>query len=189
MYKFKNYKGGNFMIRKTYATEREGQIDFYESYLPLIDGSLIIEDIFADNNDGVLKGNILEFKIMINDPNSVLFQTVKYLSARRIKGKSVPRNIILISLNDSKAYLYNSEDYLIDIEKIYSGGASKNNKSFICKDPKKIIDFNCNQLDEKKLIDILKENKFTKINIDDNCIVGWVKNTIKNIQVQKNLTL
>jgi len=167
------------MITKTYATEREGQFDFYEAYLRLIDNDIEIKDILTDNNDGVLKGNILEFKVMINDLNSVLFQTVKYLSALRIKGKPVPKNILLISLNDSKAYLYDSEDYLGDIERIYSGGASKNNKSFTCGEPKKVMDFNCNESDEKKLIDILREKKFIKINIDDNCIFGWAKKYYK----------
>lgn len=64
------------MIKK-YSTELEGQKDFYNDYLPLIDRTLTLDDVFQDNTDGVLNGNILEFKLNINDLNSVLFQTIK----------------------------------------------------------------------------------------------------------------
>ena len=37
----------------------------------------------------------------------------------RLKGKSIPKNIILISLNEEKGYVYNSEEYLHDIEQVY----------------------------------------------------------------------
>ena len=67
----------------SFVTEREGQIAFYETFLPLIDPSLSLEDILADDNDGVLKGNLLEFKLRVSDLNAVLFQCVKYLSALR----------------------------------------------------------------------------------------------------------
>lgn len=108
-----------------YDTEREGQIEFYRVFLPLINPNLTLEDILADDNDGVLNGNLLEFKLRVNDLNAVLFQCVKYLSALRIKGKPVPANIIIVDLNGEQAYLYKSDDYLDDIEKIYSGGGVK----------------------------------------------------------------
>ncbi len=117
------------MIKK-YDDEKTGQREFYNDYLPLIDSSLTIEDILVDNSDGILNGNIIEFKTNINDLNSVLFQTIKYLSARRIKGKPIPANIMIISLNTGKAYYYKSEKYLKEIETIYIGGASKDNKGF-----------------------------------------------------------
>ena len=84
------------MIKK-YNLELEGQRDFYDSYLKLIDNSLTVDEILSDNTDGVLNGNLLEFKININDLNAVLFQAIKYLSAFRIKGKPVPSNINLSS--------------------------------------------------------------------------------------------
>lgn len=74
------------MIKK-YIVELEGQREFYESYLKLIDNSLSVDEVLSDNTDGVLNGNLLEFKLNINDLNSVLFQTIKYLSAFRLKGK------------------------------------------------------------------------------------------------------
>ena len=65
------------MIKK-YNLELEGQRDFYDSYLKLIDNSLTVDEILSDNTDGVLNGNLLEFKININDLNAVLFQAVFY---------------------------------------------------------------------------------------------------------------
>lgn len=45
----------------TFDTEREGQIEFFKTFLPLVDPNLSLEDILADDNDGVLNGNLLEF--------------------------------------------------------------------------------------------------------------------------------
>lgn len=162
-----------------YNNEREGQLDFYKDYMPLIDKKLKLEDVLSDNNDGVLNGNILEFKMIINDINIVLFQVIKYLSARRIKGKPVPKNILLVSLNDKKVYVYDSAEYLEDIEKIYIGGASKNNDSFSSNSNFKTLNFYKNELHEQEMIELLRENNFTKINIDENCIVGWANKYYK----------
>ena len=155
-----------------FNTEREGQIDFYQTFLPLIDPSLSLEDILADDNDGVLNGNLLEFKLRFNDLNAVLFQCVKYLSARRVKGKPVPAYIVIVDLNGEQAYLYKSVDYLADIERIYSGGASKANTGFIGGSYVEKFDYS-QQLDASKLISVLKSTDWTKIHIDENCIVGW----------------
>lgn len=157
---------------KKYTLELDGQHDFYQTYLPRIDKSLTLDQILTDNTDGVLNGNLLEFKLNINDVNSVLFQAIKYLSAMRIKGKSIPANIVLISLNTAKAYLFNSKDYLLFIEKIYTLGASKENNGFQGRKP--ILTFNLESpLDQEKLIIVLKSKNYTKINLDENCIVGW----------------
>ena len=155
-----------------YTTEREGQIEFYKSFLPLIDPSLNLDDILADDNDGVLNGNLLEFKLRVNDLNAVLFQCVKYLSALRVKGKPVPANILIIDLNGEQAYLYKSADYLTDIEKVYSGGASKSNSGFVGNTYNQKYDYS-KPLDASKLIAVLKSAEWTKVHIDENCIVGW----------------
>lgn len=155
-----------------YNTEREGQLDFYKTFLPLINPSLSLDDILADDNDGVLNGNLLEFKLRLNDLNAVLFQSIKYLSALRIKGKPVPANIVIIDVNAKQAYLYKSGDYLDDIEKIYEGGASKANSGFVGKNYEQKFNYS-NQLDAANLITVLKSSEWTKIHIDENCIVGW----------------
>ena len=156
-----------------YDTEREGQIEFYRTFLPLIDPGLKLDDILADDNDGVLNGNLLEFKLRVNDLNAVLFQCVKYLSALRIKGKPVPANIIIIDLNGEQAYLYKSGDYLSDIEKVYVGGASKLNAGFIGRPYCDKYAYGSDQLAAANLIKRLKESDFTRIHIDEDCIVGW----------------
>ena len=97
---------------KKYANEKEGQIEFYEDFLPRVDSTLTDEEIFNDYTDGIVNGNILEFKVTISDLNMVLSQAIRYLSAMRIKGKELPKNILLISLNQELAYRYDSNDYL-----------------------------------------------------------------------------
>ena len=156
-----------------FLTERDGQLDFYNRFLPRVSPSLSIDEILADNNDGVLNGNLIEFKLNISDINAVLFQAIKYLSARRIKGKPVPAGIHLIDLNAGTAYYFTSEPYLDSIEKVYTGGASKDNSGFIGGSAVHTLHYGENVLDAEKLISLLKENRFTKIHIDENCIVGW----------------
>lgn len=157
---------------KKYTLELDGQRDFYQTYLPRVDKTLSLEQIITDNTDGVLNGNLLEFKLNINDLNSVLFQSIKYLSSMRIKGKSIPANILLISLNTNKAYQFYSQDYLPFIEKVYTLGASKENNGFQGSAPITTFDLN-EEVERENFIKILKSNNYTKINLDENCIVGW----------------
>lgn len=157
----------------SFETEREGQISFYERFLPRVDPSLTLDDILADDNDGVLNGNLLEFKLRVSDLNAALFQCIKYLSALRIKGKPVPANIVIVDLNGELAYHYKSGDYLPDIEKVYSGGASKSNTGFDGRPYVTKYAYGADQLDAVRLIEQLKETEYTRIHIDENCIVGW----------------
>ena len=52
---------------KKYKDEKEGQRDFYESYLTLVNNDLTMEDVLSDNTDGIINGNLLEFKTNIID--------------------------------------------------------------------------------------------------------------------------
>ncbi len=155
-----------------YILERDGQLDFYRAFLPRVDPQLNIEEILSDNHDGVVNGCLLEFKLHVSDLNAVLFQCIKYLSALRIKGKPVPANILIVDLNAAATWSYASEPYLGDIERPYSGGASKGNGDFIGGNAEKTFHYD-DPLDAEKLIELLKERRFTKIHIDENCIVGW----------------
>ena len=158
----------------TYATEKEGQIEFYETFLPRINPSLTWDDLLADDNDGVLNGNLLEFKLSVSDLNAALFQCVKYLSARRLKGKPVPARMLIVDLCSEVAYAYRSEDYLPEIEKVYIGAASKNDKGFsagVCAEEIEYSD----PAQAERLVEILKEDAYTRIHIDENCIVGWAE--------------
>lgn len=164
-----------------YMLERDGQLDFYNRVLPRVNPALNIEDILADNNDGVLNGNLLEFKLHVTDLNAVLFQCVKYLSSMRIKGKPIPANILIIDLNVAKLWLYHSEDYLPAIEKPYSGGASKDNTGFIGMPAVETLHYESIATDATHLIALLKENNYTKIHIDENCIVGWAEHFYRRV--------
>ena len=166
------------MSNENYILERDGQLDFYNVFIPRVDASLSIDDILSDNNDGVLNGNLLEFKLHVKDLNSVLFQCIKYLSALRVKGKPVPANIMIIDLNATTLWLYHSENYLEYIEKLYTGAASKDNVSFIGGNADKIFHYD-NVIDAENIISLLKEKNYTKIHIDENCIVGWATSFYK----------
>ena len=157
---------------KKYEKELQGQVDFLQKYLPRVDVDLDIPDVQRDYSDGVVRGNLLEFKTIIDNPNMVLSQAIKYLSSMRVKGRPVPANIILVSLNDAKAYVYHSGDYLKEIEKVYSGAASRNNDRFVAGDCVRKLEYS-NPVDEETLIGILRTRQYTKIHIDENCIVGW----------------
>lgn len=163
------------ITKKLFQNEREGQIAFYNDFLPLINSELTMDDVLEDNHDGIVNGNLLEFKIIINDLNKTLFQAIKYLSNRRIKGKNVPAYIVLISLNEGLAYIYESKEYLEDIEKVYIGAASKELEGFVGGSPYKKLNYESSDSDTKELIEVLRETKWTKINIDENCIVGWAE--------------
>lgn len=158
-----------------YSDEREGQKAFYESFLPRVDKSMSIDNVLEDYSDGIVNGTILEFKININDLNTTLFQTIKYLSRRRIKGKPIPANILLISLNTDTAYLYDSSEYLSNIEKEYIGAASINTGGFKGKEPKRTFSLSREE-DAEQIVALLREKRYTKINLDENCIVGWAMN-------------
>lgn len=157
---------------QNFENELTAQVSFLEQYLPMVDQSLKVDDVQNDYNDGVINGNILEFKLIINNLNAVLFQTIKYLSVRRIKGKPVPANIILLSANEEKAYLYHSSDYLKDIETVYVGAASKGNGSFSAKQYVEQIDYSTMK-GQERMIWLLRSKEYIKIHIDENCIVGW----------------
>ena len=163
-----------------YVLERDGQLDFYKVFLPRVNPALDMEDILSDNNDGVINGNLLEFKLHVIDLNSVLFQCIKYLSALRVKGKPVPANILIVDVNAACVWLYRSASYLADIEKLYFGGASKDNSGFIGGNAERVLHYN-KQLDVESIVALLKENNFTKIHIDENCIVGWATSFYKAV--------
>ena len=151
---------------KSFHSEREGQIRFFEDLKISTDIEL------THNTDGIYKGTLFEFKLTISDTNKVLFQAIKYLSHKRIKGEPIPAQILLVALNEQNAYLFNSGDFLAHIEKIYAGAASKNNADFDTKIKPDRIDFS-NIKGLQRLTEILEIQKYTKIHIDVFDVVGW----------------
>lgn len=150
------------------------QHEFYEDFLPRVDSKLTLEEIQTNYTDGVVNGNLLEFKTTINELNPVLFQAIKYLSSMRVHGKGIPANILLVSVYGKKIYLYHSKDYLENIEAVYIGAASRNNAGFQCGNVIEEIDYGTDS-GKERVVELLKTSDYTKINIDENCIVGWAK--------------
>jgi hypothetical protein len=149
-----------------FSNEKDGQIKFFEDLRISADVSL------TNNTDGVYKGTIFEFKLTIPDINRVLFQAIKYLSHMRVKGESLPKTILLIALNEEKAYKFESKDFLKEIEKIYFGASSKDNKDFSTDTkPEKINYGEISGLN--KLTEILQKEGFIKVHIDIYDVVGW----------------
>lgn len=172
------------MAKKQYTIERAGQIDFFDNYrIPYKDDASVL----VDNTDGVYHGNILEFKLNINNTGKVLFQAIKYLSKMRIKGESVPARILLIDLKATKVYVYNSKDYLDDIQKIYVGAASVGNTDFSSNVmPVAVFDYT-DMVDsaavQKLLINKVSDESewYVPIDLDENCIVGWAERYYREV--------
>ncbi|WP_033161475.1 hypothetical protein [[Mycoplasma] collis] len=167
-----------------YTTEKEGQKVFFTKFGIWDPNYQNDENVkLINNTDGIYKGVIFEFKIHINNYNSVLFQAIKYLSSQRIKGQNIPKNILLISLNDEKAFLYNSADFISEIEEIYIGGASKKNNDFINENNIEpvIIKNIFKKEGMEEILKIMNDISFTKINIDQYCVVGWAERYYKSV--------
>ena len=164
------------MAKKQYVLERDGQMEFFDAYqIPYEED----DSILVDNTDGVYNGCLFEFKLNISNLNKVLFQAVKYLSKMRIKGESVPKTILLVSLNDTTAYVYDSQDYIDDIHTVYVGAASKDNDNFIAHSFKKKLDYS-NIIDSDELYHLIKDKKriqdmYMPVKLDEDCIVGWAE--------------
>jgi len=60
---------------------------------------------------------------------------------KEILGKPVPANILIVDINTATVWLYRSATYLEDIEKLYSGGASKDNSDFIGGKVEKVLHY------------------------------------------------
>lgn len=156
-----------------YNNEMEWQIDFY-SKLRGIDWTI---PTIENNTDWVIKWTLLEFKTSISNINTVLFQTIKYLSRIRNLGKFVPSQILLISLNNKKAYLFKSNDFLKEIETQYIWWASKNNKNFSTDIKPKEIYYKNNLIE---IVEILKNEEYIKVHVDKYNIV-WLSKTYYDI--------
>lgn len=171
-------------IKKQYTVERIGQMDFFDNYHIPYDGDA---SVLIDYTDGVYHGNILEFKLNINNTGKVLFQAIKYLSKMRMKGEPVPARILLIDLNATKVYVYNSIDYIDDIQKIYIGAASVNNNAF-ASNVTPIAEYDYTEMVDSAEVKKLLINHVTNetdwyipIDLDENCIVGWAERYYREV--------
>lgn len=170
-------------FRTPYMTERGGQAEFFDSYGIPYTGD---DSVLIDNTDGVYNGCIIEFKLSISSLNKVLFQAVKYLSRMRIRGESVPATIILVDLNKTTAYIYESEDYRNAIHRTYAGAASKDNSGFAAGSYNSVIDYSTMEgaSDLRKLLRGKKKDPdemYIPISIDESCIIGWAERYYREV--------
>ena len=98
----------------------------------------------------------------------------------RIKGESVPATILLVDLNSTTVYAYKSEDYRDEIQKVYTGAASKNNEGFVAGKYDQKLDYS-NMVESAEVKKLLKGKKvcpdemYMPVDIDESCIVGWAE--------------
>ena len=166
-----------------YDYELPEQVEFYDKYLPLINSSLTADDIRVRSTDGLIGDLLLEFKPSIKDLNAVLFQAIKYLSHFRLNGQAVPSNILLISYDDGTAYYYKADDYLADIEKVYTRAASKDvTGQFVAGDPQSIWHYGDDAVDDDSMLQLMKNaykrdqngnQQWVAVHIDTDDIIGW----------------
>ncbi len=156
-----------------FTNEMDWQIDFYNK-LKEIDWSI---PKIEDNTDWVIRWTIIEFKTTIPNTNKVLFQAIKYLSRMRNLGKKIPSKILLISLNNQKAFWFKSIDFLNEIETQYIWWASKNNENFSTNIKPQTIEYKNNLIE---IINLLKNNDFIKVHVDKNNIV-WLSKSYYQI--------
>lgn len=159
------------------------QEDFYKQYLPLVNSELDPVDVQVHSTDWLIGYLLLEFKPSIKDLNAVLFQAIKYLSHFRLNGQAVPSNILLISYDEGTAYYYKADNYLPDIEKVYTRAASKDvTGQFVAGDPKAVWHYGDNSVDEDAMIQLMKgaykrnqngNQQWVAVHIDSDDIIGW----------------
>ena len=69
--------------------------------------------------------------VNISNTGSLCFRLSTIYVKVNVKGEQLfPARILLIDLNATKVYVYNSADYIDDIQKVYIGATSKGNDAF-----------------------------------------------------------
>lgn len=160
-----------------YADETEGQLAFYEAFQPYLPQ---MAEVFVAHTDGVVWGNLLEFKLAINDTPAVLFQAVKYLAKLRLTGRNVPRRILLVDLNARRIRVYDAFDYRDAIHQTYASAASRSNDGFrVVRDPEVIDDFLVSGAG--RVIEVLSANEYMPIDITQECVVPWAERYYREV--------
>lgn len=158
---------------KQYLDEKVGQRDFYTR--------IGINPELSHYTDGVDRGNLYENKLNIDNIYKVLFQAVKYASRIRERGERLPSNIILNDLNKEVVYIFKSVDLLNDIEKVYSGAASKNNENYSPNAKYITVDYSTSS-GLAKLLEYVNSEEYTLYHIDRYNILGLSRQFYKHQQ-------
>ncbi len=141
------------------ADEKMLQEQFYAKLCD-IDGT--IAEV-SNYTDGVIRGTLIENKLVINNPAVPLGQAVSYLSKFRNLAKDVPGRIMTIDFSRKFIRIYNSCDFLSEIERPCYMAASKI-KDFHS-DVKPIKEY-CYDKNLGEVVKDLQYNQFLKVHVD-----------------------
>lgn len=164
-----------------YSNEADGQFDFFKEFG--IDASTAL----LANTDGVHNGNLLEFKVAINDVNQVLFQAIKYLARLRVNGHNVPANILLVDLNALTVYAYDARDYVDEFHQTFTTAASRDNKGFRAKS-KPLVIKDYLSAGAQRVVTLLRQNEFVPIHITEDCVVAWAERFYREVKGSNKAT-
>ena len=167
------------LIQKTViADEKTWQSNFYDA----IFGTEKEEYLTVDRStDGYTRGILFEHKqnVTSNGKSKTLSQAIIYLCRFNRDGVPVPSKIALVSQDEGKIYVYNTQDYIKYIENIETYAnmkASEGIQGFQAAPAKRIIDFDKN-LNPRGLVDVInfvtEAPVNVKIHINVHNVYGW----------------
>ncbi|WP_448230961.1 hypothetical protein [Microbacterium lacticum] len=160
-----------------YADETAGQLAFYDAFQAYLKP---VNELLVAHTDGVVDGNLLEFKLAINDTPAVLFQAVKYLSKLRMSGREVPAHILLVDLNARRVRVYDSADYREAIHQTYATAASRSTEGFrVVADPEVIDDYLVTGA--ARVLEVLSRDEYLPIDITQECVVPWAERFYREV--------
>lgn len=144
----------------------------------------ILDDTFNlridRSTDGYIDGTIFEHKQNVTSygKSKALSQALIYLVRFNRDGIPVPKNIMLVSQDEKKVYLYDANDYvdiINDIPKYATLQASQGIADFKEKKDPQIINYDIDNVSKcLDLINILnKTPEYVKVNIDIHNVFGW----------------
>ncbi|MBQ8997477.1 MAG: hypothetical protein IJ086_15865 [Clostridium sp.] len=146
------------------------------------------------STDGYIDGTIFEHKLNVSSygRSKALSQVLIYLTRFNRDGIPVPKNIMLVSQEEKKVYLYDSNDYvdiINNISKYATLQASTGIEGFKEKASPRIISYDLDNFSKcKELMNILEqEPEYTKINIDVHNVYGWVTYFYQNAKKPKKI--
>ena len=135
---------------------------------------LPLHAFLAAHSDSVLPGHLLACRPHVADQGAVLSQCIRRLSAMRIHGTPLPAYILIADLGASTLWVYRAARYLEAIERVYYSGAPRLDRHISGSAPDRTIGFDRPE-GIREAQQLLREVQFTRIHIDENCIVGWAR--------------
>lgn len=158
--------------------EKTWQTNFYEHIFGIEKDEYLTVD---RSTDGYTRGVLFEHKqnVTSNGKSKTLSQALIYLCRFNRDGIPVPAKIALVSQDEGKIYVYNSQDYITYIENIerYANlKASDGINGFSASPAKQIIDFDKN-LNARGLTDVVnfinQASETIKVHINVHNVYGW----------------